>query len=80
MQREKRMQNKQNTVFQIFSLVLREAGKTGKRKREKERQTDRALIKHDCMIFQPQRGEYRKAHSRAVAEVQRRVKGSVISN
>ena len=44
--------------------VLREAGKTGEKDR-KGRQTERALIKHDCMIFQPQRGKRRKAHSQS---------------
>lgn len=44
--------------------VLREAGKTGEKDR-KGSQTERALIKHDCMIFQPQRGKRRKAHSQS---------------
>lgn len=35
------------------------------RKGETDTQTERALIKHDCMIFQPQRGEHRKAHSQS---------------
>lgn len=49
-------------------LCVRGAGETGERKTEKrrDRQTQRALIKHDCMIFQPQRGEHRKkAHSQS---------------
>lgn len=40
-----------------------EAVKTGEKDGARDRH--RALIKHDCMIFQPQRGEHRKAHSQS---------------
>lgn len=50
------------------SLLLcwgKQAKQGRERQKRRERQTERALIKHDCMIFQPQRGEHRKAHSQS---------------
>lgn len=51
-----------NTVF--LNSSLKQAYKVD-RQRKRDRNREKALIKHDCMIFQPQRAEHRKARSQS---------------